>query len=206
MHEDEVSRLQPHEVALLRDGPRAAVTVVLVALHLRGLVEPDRPGTLRAVTADPTAVTDAREPPLAPLGAAVLTALRRTAASRKVARDPDVRLALALMRVPLAGAGLLTYPMLSPNRAARRGLRALRDAHPLPAHRRDLTEDDTLLAVALHGEAALRALVPRFALRAGLTPRARVAGPYLVRHPPRGGDSTSVVRHYWDGSGGTGGD
>lgn len=206
MDEDEVFRLRPHEVALLRDGPRAAVTVALVALHLRGLVEPGRPGTLRAVTADPTVVADAQEPPLPPLGAAVLTAVRRTAASRKVARDPDVRLALALMRVPLAGAGLLSYPMLSPNRAARSGLRALRDAHPLPANRRGLSEDDTLLAVALYGEAALRALVPRFALRAGLTARVRVAGPYLLRHPPRGGDSTSVVPHYWDGSGGTGGD
>ncbi|MGM7443455.1 TIGR04222 domain-containing membrane protein, partial [Streptomyces tunisiensis] len=34
--------------------------------------------------------------------------------------------------------------------------------------------EEKLLAVALHGQAALRAVVPRFALRAGLTERGRL--------------------------------
>ncbi|MFI9341128.1 hypothetical protein ACIG0D_07670 [Streptomyces sp. NPDC052773] len=46
---DGTAALAPHEIALLRGGPRAAVTVALVALHLRGMVEPGPPGTVRAV-------------------------------------------------------------------------------------------------------------------------------------------------------------
>ncbi|MEU0167050.1 hypothetical protein ABZ214_16530 [Streptomyces iakyrus] len=45
-------RLEPHEIALLGEGPRAAVTVAVVELHLRGLVEADLPGTIRARAAD----------------------------------------------------------------------------------------------------------------------------------------------------------
>ncbi|MGC3004920.1 TIGR04222 domain-containing membrane protein, partial [Streptomyces sp. G35A] len=37
----------PHEIALLRGGARAAVTVAVVALHLRGAVEAGAAGTLR---------------------------------------------------------------------------------------------------------------------------------------------------------------
>ncbi|CAM5429617.1 hypothetical protein SALBM311S_06987 [Streptomyces alboniger] len=36
-------RLKPYEVALLRGGPRAAVTVAVLALHLLGAVEAGRP-------------------------------------------------------------------------------------------------------------------------------------------------------------------
>ncbi|MEW2536320.1 MULTISPECIES: hypothetical protein [Streptomyces] len=38
---------------------------------------------------------------------------------------------------------------------------------PLPAAKRGPADGDTLVAVALHGDAALRLLLPRFALRAG---------------------------------------
>ncbi|KQX63406.1 hypothetical protein [Streptomyces sp. Root1310] len=44
-------RLEPYEVALLRGGPRAAVTVAALALQLRGLVEAGRPGRIRATRA-----------------------------------------------------------------------------------------------------------------------------------------------------------
>ncbi|MCZ0986113.1 hypothetical protein O1M54_11385 [Streptomyces diastatochromogenes] len=37
----------PCAVALLRGGDRAAVTVAVLGLHLRGAVESGRPGTLR---------------------------------------------------------------------------------------------------------------------------------------------------------------
>lgn len=39
----------PHEIALLRGGPRAAVTVAVIALHPRGAVGPGPPVTVRAV-------------------------------------------------------------------------------------------------------------------------------------------------------------
>ncbi|MFF7370451.1 hypothetical protein [Streptomyces tricolor] len=38
----------PCAVALLRGGDRAAVTVAVLALHLRGAVEAGRPGTAHA--------------------------------------------------------------------------------------------------------------------------------------------------------------
>ncbi|MER8219372.1 hypothetical protein ABTZ58_01945 [Streptomyces sp. NPDC094143] len=41
-------------------------------------------------------------------------------------------------------------------------------------------------AVALRGEPALRLLVPRFALRAGLVRRSEVGGKTLLKHSPRG--------------------
>ncbi|MFE7930547.1 TIGR04222 domain-containing membrane protein [Streptomyces sp. NPDC057456] len=44
-------RLEPYEVALLRGGPRAAVTVAALALQLRGLVDAGRPGRIRATGA-----------------------------------------------------------------------------------------------------------------------------------------------------------
>ncbi|MFF4832797.1 TIGR04222 domain-containing membrane protein [Streptomyces sp. NPDC001315] len=189
MNSAETVRLEPHEIALLRGGPRAAVTVAIVALHLRGAVEAGRPGTMRVSGAGDA---DAGQPPPSRthpegLEKAVLESLHEPAGLRKLAKRPDIRLAVALMRVGLAEAGLLRYPLLGPTRATRRHVRDLRERHPLPASRRGMSEHDKLLAVALHGEAALSALVPRFALRAGLTGRAEVADKGLLRHSPRGG-------------------
>ncbi|MFD6172562.1 TIGR04222 domain-containing membrane protein [Streptomyces coeruleorubidus] len=192
-------RLEPHEIALLGDGPRAAVTVAVVDLYLRGLVEADRPGTIRAGIAD--AVSAERAP--SPLAQAVHACLHEPAGLRTLAKDPDVRLALALSRIPLADAGLLRYPLLGPTRGARRHVRDLRRRHPLPASRRGLTDHDRLLAVALHGEAALRLLVPRFALRADLIRRAEVGGKGLLKHSPRGTGGGGYA--YCGGGGGGGG-
>ncbi|AIS01274.1 hypothetical protein SGLAU_26680 [Streptomyces glaucescens] len=162
---DGTAALAPHEIALLRGGPRAAVTVAVVALYLRGAMEPGPPGLLWAVPED------------APGGLeeAVGSALRRPVRFRRLVRDPEVRLAVAEMRIPLAEAGLLRWPFLGPTRGARREVEALRVRHPLPARRYGLSDDDKLLAVALHDEAALRVLMPRFAVRAGLLPRAEAA-------------------------------
>ncbi|MDX3575202.1 TIGR04222 domain-containing membrane protein, partial [Streptomyces sp. ID05-47C] len=55
-------RLRPYEVALLRGGPRAAVTVAVVALHLRGDVEAGRPGRLRTSEASSEAAGQAPPP------------------------------------------------------------------------------------------------------------------------------------------------
>jgi hypothetical protein len=175
-------RLEPHEIALLGGGPRAAVTVALVELHLRGLVEADLPGTVRRGVADAVA----GGPPPSALAEAMHTFLGEPVGLRTLVRAPAIRLAVALLRIPLAEAGLLRYPLLGPPRAARRHVRDLRHDHPLPANRRGLSDHDRLSAVALHGEPALRLLVPRFALRAGPVHRAEVGGKSLLKHAPRG--------------------
>ncbi|MFB6848566.1 TIGR04222 domain-containing membrane protein [Streptomyces sp. NPDC056373] len=194
-------RLEPHEIALLGEGPRAAVTVAVVDLHLRGLVEAGLPGTIRARVAD---AVEGTQPPSA-LAASVRTCLREPAAPKSLVKDPGIRLAVALMRIPLAEAGLLRRPMLGPTRAARHHVRGLRRDHPLPASRHGLTDRDRLLLVALHGEAALRLLVPRFALRAGLVRRAEVGGAALLKdrpHSTNGGGGAFLSC----GGGGGGGD
>ncbi|GGY15414.1 TIGR04222 domain-containing membrane protein [Streptomyces djakartensis] len=201
MSDGTAARLEPHEIALLGEGPRAAVTVAVVELHLRGLVEPGQPGTVRASVADAVSA----ERPLSPLARAVYAALREPAGPKTLVKDPDVRVAVARMRIPLAEAGLLRYPRLGATRGARRQVRDLRQRHPLPASRRGLTDHERLLAVALHGEAALRRMVPRFALRAGLVRRAEVGGKRLLKHSPRsanGGGGHLYWAWGWDGSGG----
>ncbi|MFE6591701.1 TIGR04222 domain-containing membrane protein [Streptomyces sp. NPDC057781] len=202
-HDGRTVRLAPHEVALLRGGPRAAVTVAVVDLYLRGALDAGPPGTVRALSSGPGAAAV----PLPPLAVAVWGSLHEPLAPRRLTRHPDVRLAVALMRIPLAEAGLLRYPLLGPTRAARRRVRALREAHPLPTSRRGLTADDRLLAVALHDVAALRVLLPRFALRAGLTDRVEVTDKGLLKHSPpeRGSGSGGGMAYYCGGGGGGGG-
>ncbi|MEU0075960.1 TIGR04222 domain-containing membrane protein [Streptomyces sp. NPDC006332] len=173
-------RLTPHEVALLRGGPRAAVTVAVLALHLLGAVEAGRPGTVR-VSGEPGGAGQA----LSPLSDAVLASLQQPAAVAELLRRATVRQALDEMRGSLLSAGLLRSLPPRRTRAARRALDALYADHPLPAGRRGLSTEDTLMAVALHGDPALTVLAGRFALRAGLTARAEVAGKGLLRHSER---------------------
>ncbi|CAM5334284.1 TIGR04222 domain-containing membrane protein OS=Streptomyces tendae OX=1932 GN=GUR47_30880 PE=4 SV=1 [Streptomyces tendae] len=151
---------EPHQIALLGGGPPAAVTVALVALHLLGAVENGPRRTLIASGPEPE--------DLGPFEGTVLDCLHEPLTARELVRHPDVRLAVALTRIPLAEGGLLGHPWLRPTRGARRRVELWRERHPLPAARHGLTDDDTLLAVALHGDAALRLLLPRFALRTGL--------------------------------------
>ncbi|MEV5886929.1 TIGR04222 domain-containing membrane protein [Streptomyces sp. NPDC052020] len=208
---DTTPRLTPYEVALLRGGPPAAVAVAVVALHLRGAVGAGLPGTVRRTGTD--AVTAQRSPrPLPPLERAVLhclderDGLGEPAGPREITAHPAVRLAVAELRTGLASAGLLRTVLPAPTRAARRLLRDLTERHAPPASRHGLSEDAKLLAVALHGTAALRVLVPRFALRAGLTERIEVGGKGMLRHSPRNiapGDGTLVP--HWCGDGGGGG-
>ncbi|MFF5955848.1 TIGR04222 domain-containing membrane protein [Streptomyces luteogriseus] len=175
-------RLEPHEIALLGGGPRAAVTVAVVELYLRGLVEAGLPGTVRAGVAD----AGRAEQPLSSLAAAVHACLRTPATPTALVKDPGVRLAVAVMRIPLAEAGLLRRPLLGATRAARRHVRDLRREHSLPASRHGLSDSERLLLVGLHGEGALRLLVPRFALRAGLVRRAEVGRAALLKDSPSG--------------------
>ncbi|MER5836825.1 TIGR04222 domain-containing membrane protein [Streptomyces sp. NPDC002130] len=170
----------------------------MLDLYLRGLVEADLPGTIRAGVAD---VVEAGRPP-SPLAAAVHACLRAPAAPKALVKDPDIRLAVAVMRIPLAEAGLLRCPLLGPTRAARRHIRDLRLVHPLLASRHGLTDRERLLLVALHREAALRLLAPRFALRAGLVRRAEVGGKSLLKNSPRGRGGGGGGYHYCGGGGG----
>ncbi|MFE9440105.1 TIGR04222 domain-containing membrane protein [Streptomyces sp. NPDC006602] len=173
-------RLEPHEVALLRGGPRAAVTVAVLALHLRGAADAGRPGTVR-VSGEPGGAGRA----LSALDQAVYVALRQPAGIRELSQRPAVRQEVAALRAGLVAAGLVRALPPRRTRAARRVLDALRAERPLPARRKDLPTADALFAVALYGAPALAALVPRFALRAGLTARAEVADKGLLRHSPR---------------------
>ncbi|MEU3485844.1 TIGR04222 domain-containing membrane protein [Streptomyces massasporeus] len=197
-------RLEPHEIALLGEGPPAAVIVAVVDLHLRGLVEADLPGTIRARVADAVEAVGAVRPP-SPLAAVVHGCLRAPAAPKALVKDPGIRLAVAVMRIPLAEAGLLRYPLLGATRAARRHVRDLRHEHPLPASRHGLTDHERLLLVALHGEAALRLLVPRFALRAGLVRRAEVGRAVLLKDSRRGTNGGGGAFLSCGGGGGGGG-
>ncbi|SES09928.1 TIGR04222 domain-containing protein [Streptomyces sp. yr375] len=180
-------RLEPYEVALLRGGSRAAVTVAVLALHLRGLIDVGRPGRIRASAVAPSEGT---ENALPVLPAAVRAALQRPMSVAELEARPEVREALAGVRAGLVAAGMLRSLPPRRTRAARRALSALLVEHPLPplpADRKGLSADDTLLAVALHGESALNILAARFALRAGLTARAEVADKGFHRRAPRGG-------------------
>lgn len=173
-------RPEPHQVALLRGGTRAAVTVAVLGLHLGGAVEAGRPGTMRTVSGVSTG-------PLPPLAKAAHAALYRPAGIRELQQRAGVKRALADLRAELRTAGLLRA--LPPRRtgAARRLLKALRAEHPLPTAKKGVPDADALLAVALHGDPALKVLAPRFALRAGLTGRAAVADDGLLPHSWGGG-------------------
>ncbi|MFF8322153.1 TIGR04222 domain-containing membrane protein [Streptomyces bobili] len=218
MSTDTSIRLRPYEVALLRGGPGAAVTVAVVALHLRGDVEAGRPGRLRTSEASSEAAGQAPPPqtsqaspdpasspaPLPPLAEAVRAALVRPAGLPQVRDHADVRAALAELQAGLRAAGLLRAFPPHRTRTARRALDALSAEHPLPTSRKGLTESDALMTVALYGEPALHVLVPRFALRAGLITRAEVTeGKGFHSRSPRGGGTGGTAYSCGGGGGGS---
>ncbi|WP_328874689.1 TIGR04222 domain-containing membrane protein [Streptomyces sp. NBC_00287] len=159
--------LEPYGIALLRGGPRAAVTVAVVALRLRGIVEAGRPGTLRrAATADTTESWH-------PLEKAVRAGLYRPAGIRELLDRTVVDHALTRLRRELTTAGLLRSALPVLTRAGRRRLAELRQLHPLPAEGNALPREELVLAVALYGDRALTAFLPRFTESAGLVGRGR---------------------------------
>ncbi|QTE01798.1 TIGR04222 domain-containing membrane protein [Streptomyces cyanogenus] len=194
----------PYAVALLRGGDRAAVTVAVLGLHLRGAVEAGRPGTLRRTG------TGRAEPVRHPLEKAVRTGLYRPAGPRELPGRAVVRRALARMRAELAADGLLRVQPPRRTRATRRLLAELRERRPLPDAPDGLPEEEALLAAALYGERALAVLVPRFAREAGLTGRGALADegrfPFgrgnSLRHLISGGDPYDGSDHGFDGWGG----
>nr|WP_279617306.1 TIGR04222 domain-containing membrane protein [Streptomyces bungoensis] len=188
----------PCAVALLRGGARAAVTVAVVGLHLRGAVHAGRPGTLRR--------TGAREAVSFrhPLEKAVHIGLYRPAGLRELPERAVVRRALARMRAELAAEGLLRPPVPGRTRAARRLVASLRAGHPLPGSRDGSADEEVLLAVALYGDLALTALLPGLTRDAGLTGRGALADQGLF--PWGRGSGLRGVTGYEGPSGGYGGD
>ncbi|MFK0119913.1 TIGR04222 domain-containing membrane protein [Streptomyces sp. NPDC090994] len=161
-------RLEPYHVALLRGGARAAVTVAVVALHLRGVVAAGRPGALRRALVPDAA----RYPPHRnDLERAVRGGLYRPAGLEELLARSVVRTAVARAREDLVAAGLLGSLTGRPTRAGRRKVRKLRAVFPLPTGPEGFTHDDMALAVALYGDPALRALLPRFTEHTRLTGR-----------------------------------
>lgn len=202
--------LPPQALALLRGGPRAAVTVALVALHQRGAVAAGRRGTIRA-NGGAGRTRD-------PLQLGVHRSLQRALALRVLATRPKARQALdalstelgrmGLLRPPgrlraarfllacvpvTVGVGLLATGFTAPGlllgaapvlaaalllcvppttRAAHHLLAGLRERHPLPSHRQEITDGkDVLLYVALYGDPALTLFLPHFSRDGGLLGR-----------------------------------
>jgi hypothetical protein len=135
----------------------------------------------------------------------VRQALHEPCGLPEVLRAADVRRALAGLRTELRAAGLLRVLPPRRTRAARRGLDALLAQHPLPRTRRGLAATETLFTLALHGEAALTVLVPRFALRAGLTRRVEVADKGFHRRAPRSDGPSGGGQHCGSGASTCGG-
>ncbi|MFE0513603.1 TIGR04222 domain-containing membrane protein, partial [Streptomyces sp. NPDC058964] len=146
------NRLEPHEIAFVRGGPRAAVTVGVLDLHLRGAVGAGRAGTMR--TSGP--VTGQTLPPLAK---AVHSALYRPAGMRQLLNRQGVRSALADLRGELTAAGLLRPFPPGRTRTARRTLKKLRERHTRPIGRAGLSGVEPLVAggpVSVRGPSAQR--------------------------------------------------
>ncbi|WP_339132269.1 TIGR04222 domain-containing membrane protein [Streptomyces sp. f51] len=183
----------PSTVALLRGGPRAAVKVAVVALHLRGAVVPGRPGTIR--TSDPSSGMSFAS--ASALERAVRGSLYLPAGIRELTDRPRVRRALAELRGEAAAAGLLRRLPPHRTRAARRVMRELRDTAPLPAGPEGLSPADVLLAVALYGDTALTALLPAFTEAAGLKGRGGREEDGLSRSGDTGGDGFTGCAGGW---------
>jgi hypothetical protein len=165
-------RREPYAIALLRGGPRAAVTVAVLTLHLRGAVEAGRSGRVRrtsGASADPGRPTHHLEK-------AVWASLRRRTGLRKLLAKRRVRKSLTELRAELVAAGLLHAPPRGRSPEGRRTLDDLRTQLPLPV--RDLgtevvldagcSTDDRLFAAALYGGEVLVAVAPEFVRDAGL--------------------------------------
>lgn len=166
------------------------------ALGLRVLAS--QPRARRAVDALRTEL--ARSGLLRPRGrlltarALLLGAAAAIPAGLLVARPTGSALALALVLGAVPACAALACLFLPPTtRAARRLLAGLRARHPLPAHRREVTDGNlVLLYVALYGDPALALFLPRFSRDGGLLGRG-------------GGTDGYATGRGWFGGGGGGG-
>ncbi|MEU9861433.1 TIGR04222 domain-containing membrane protein [Streptomyces sp. NPDC047971] len=136
--------------------------------------------------------------------ALLVCAVATVAAGLLITRPSGAGLALALGlgAVPAGTASVLLF--LPPTtRAARRLLAGLRERHPLPAHRREVTDGNlVLLYVALYGDPALALFLPRFSRDGGLLGRGGGTDGYATGRSRYGGGDGWSAR---DGGGGGGG-
>ncbi|MEU2548241.1 TIGR04222 domain-containing membrane protein [Streptomyces roseolus] len=152
VHRSLRNALPPRALAV-RPEARRAVDVLCADLGRAGLLRPPgRRRTARLLLAAAPA-TLAAGLPIAGAGAQ---------------EGPGPLLVLAAgVPVLLAVLALLRLPPAT--RAARRLLADLRERHPLPAHRREVTDGRLVqLYVALYGDPALALFLPRFARDGGL--------------------------------------
>ncbi|WP_260225767.1 TIGR04222 domain-containing membrane protein [Streptomyces sp. Je 1-79] len=114
-------------------------------------------------------------------------------------------LALALGAVP-TGAALALLSLPPTTRAARHLLAGLRERHPLPAHRREVTDGNlVLLYVALYGDPALALFLPRFSRDGGLLGQGGGTDGYATGRGWFGGSAWSGGESGGSGGGGGGG-
>ncbi|WP_233226380.1 hypothetical protein [Streptomyces sp. I4(2020)] len=109
----------PHELALPAGGPRAAVIVAVVALHLRGAVEPGAPNTVVAVDTEARRALPPLQTPENDVPAELRVPFLASAAYRRwhepchvreLLRDPDVRWAVDTLRTGRRGRGAPCHP------------------------------------------------------------------------------------------------
>ncbi|MEV0091288.1 TIGR04222 domain-containing membrane protein [Streptomyces sp. NPDC050738] len=179
--EDGSSQLSAEAVGMLRGGSRAAVTVAVVALALRGAVTPGKPGTLQT-----SGTASGAE---GALEKAVHAVLHRPLPLRDLIEAPRVQAALEEVRRPLVEGGLWRERMPHRTRAGKQAVKELMGGLVLPdgphaAHDvRELAWDvpERLLAVALYGDAGVAAVVPHLAREGGLVGRLRGDGGKVAR-------------------------
>ncbi|MFI9168346.1 hypothetical protein [Streptomyces lincolnensis] len=135
------ARPEPYAVALLRGGPRAAVTVAELAPRPRGVADAGRPGTVR-VSGEPGGAGQ------------TLPALREPMGVRQLAALPDVRRAPGELRDELARRPVTQASTPPDPRRATRAPRPVRRT-TAPRDREGLSADAIAMAVAPHGEPAL---------------------------------------------------
>ncbi|WP_188268561.1 TIGR04222 domain-containing membrane protein [Streptomyces sp. CBMA291] len=125
------------------------------------------------------------------LGCVPLTVLAGAYATQAPGTSPAGALAAGALPV-LAAVALLRLPSATP--AARRLLAGLRERHPLPAHRREVTDGGQVqLYVALYGDPALSLFLPRFSRDGGLLDRRRETGRFRSPGGRDGGSGRGAV-------------
>lgn len=160
-------------VGCVRDGRFAAVAAVLDVLHERGLVVAGSTGTAHR--------SDAVTPPPHSFERQVWSSIHGSVPPGALMARPTVDAALNDLRRRARRLGLIRWLLpvrtLSPART-RRGRQLIQSAAshypwpPSPEHAAQSIEERIGLAVALYGNLALEALMPRFARDSGLLSRA----------------------------------
>jgi uncharacterized protein (TIGR04222 family) len=188
--------ISPVGVALLRGGDRAALVTAVVTLHRDGVVAAGSGGTLRrigvasggeplvrAVYASLPRDLSLRDLLIRPSVRGALRDVRADLARRGLALSDAVRVETTLAGVVGVVLGILALVTAPPAAApvaivgacavvavllALLSPRTLRGQRMMAALRARSTDEDVVMTIAVTGERALRAALPRFAADAGL--------------------------------------